>query len=105
MAAEGDLGSIIRPAVRSEYFDALDPAFTGGTGSFATMYRDAKYKLSVYHGTGLGELYNLESDPWEFENLWDEPSASEIKANLIAQSFDNHVLLTTDVGSKRIAPM
>ncbi|MDA7497084.1 sulfatase-like hydrolase/transferase [bacterium] len=103
--AEGDLGSTIRPAVRSEYFDALDPTFTGGSGSFATMYRNERYKLSVYHGTGLGELYDLESDPWEFENLWDEPSASKIKASLIAQSFDNHVLLTTDVGSRRIAPM
>jgi len=105
LAAEGDLGSTIRPAVRSEYFDALDSTFTGGSGNFATMYRDAKYKLSIYHGTGLGELYDLESDPWEFENLWDKASASGIKASLIAQSFDNHVLLTTDVGSRRIAPM
>ena len=101
----GGNGDTIRPAVRSEYFDALDATFTGGTGTFATMYRDTKYKLSVYHGTGLGELYDLETDPWEFENLWNDPQASEIKAKLIAESFDNHVLLTTDVGSRRIAPM
>jgi arylsulfatase len=94
-----------REFVRSEYFDALDSFFTGGTGTFATMYRDRRYKLSVYHGHELGELYDLESDPWEFDNLWDKPEAQELKHELIAKSFDAHVLLTTDVGSRRIAPM
>jgi hypothetical protein len=28
-----------------------------------------------------------------------------LKNQMIAESFDAHVLLTTDVGSKRIAPM
>ncbi len=29
----------LRSSVRSEYFDALDPQFTGGSGTFGTMYR------------------------------------------------------------------
>lgn len=94
-----------RESVRCEYFDALDPHFTGGTGTFATMYRNRRYKLSVYHGKGVGELYDLENDPWEFVNLWDDPASQGIKNDLILKSFDSHVLLTTDVGSKRIAPM
>ncbi len=98
-------GTVIRESVRSEYFDALDAAFTGGTGSFATMYRNGRHKLSLYHGTGLGELYDLESDPWEFDNLWANAAFNDLKSNLIAASFDQHVLLTTDVGSRRIAPM
>ncbi len=98
-------GDTLRKAVRSEYFDALDPTFTGGTGSFATMYRDPRYKLSVYHGTGLGELYDLAEDPWEHHNLWFDDQAAGLKHELLAASFDNHVLLTTDVGSPRIAPM
>lgn len=101
----GEVGGQIREAVRSEYFDALDTSFTGGRGTYATMYRDSRYKLSVYHGTGLGELYDLETDPWEHDNLWDAESVRELKAELTAKSFDNHVLLTTDVGSQRIAPM
>jgi len=105
LGTDGERGDTIRAAVRSEYFDALDTAFTGGDGSFATMYRNTRYKLSVYHGTGHGELYDLEIDPWEFDNLWDDPKHANLKATLMAESFDNHVLLTTDVGSRRIAPM
>ena len=94
-----------RDFVRSEYFDALDPHFTGGNGTYATMHRTRKYKLCVYHGKGVGELFDLDQDPWEHNNLWDSPAHSDIKNQLLAESFDAHVLLTTDVGSKRIAPM
>lgn len=94
-----------RNAVRCEYFDALDSFFTGGTGTFATMYRTDRHKLSVYHGLGLGELYDLREDPWEFNNLWDAPASQQLKHELICASFDNHVMNTTDAGSRRIAPM
>jgi len=94
-----------RSFVRSEYFDALDPHFTGGTGTFATMHRTRQYKLCVYHGKSVGELFDLEADPWEHNNLWDNAAHVGIKNQLLADSFDAHVLLTTDVGSKRIAPM
>ena len=69
------------------------------------MYRTDRYKLSVYHGKNLGELYDLVEDPWEFNDLWDDPAHQQLKHELIRASFDAHVLLTTDVGSRRIAPM
>jgi arylsulfatase A-like enzyme len=94
-----------RDFVRSEYFDALAPEFTGGNGAFATMYRDRRYKLIVYHGHKLGELYDLETDPWEHENLWDCPKYVGLKYELLHASLDATVLLTTDIGSRRIAPM
>ena len=69
------------------------------------MHRTRSHKLCVYHGKGVGELFDLTNDPWEHENLWDDPNHADLKNQLLAESFDAHVLLTTDVGSKRIAPM
>ncbi|MBV10124.1 sulfatase-like hydrolase/transferase [Rubinisphaera sp.] len=94
-----------RDFVRSEYFDALDPHFTGGSGTFGTMYRTDRYKLCVYHDKDLGELYDLTVDPWEFNDLWNSKEHEPIKNQLIYESFNAHVTLTTDMGSKRIAPM
>lgn len=94
-----------RDFVRCEYFDALDPHFTGGSGTFATMYRDQRYKLCLYHDHDLGELYDLQQDPWEFNDLWFSDTHVAIKQHLILKAFHAHVLLTTDVGSRRIAPM
>ena len=110
-----------RDFVRCEYFDALAAEFVGsespdpaqppahgtlpGAGAFATMYRDQRYKLSVYHSHHLGELYDLQDDPWEFNNLWDSPQHQEQKHRLLHASFDATMLTTVDVGSRRIAPM
>lgn len=89
-----------RDFVRCEYYDALDEP----DGSFATMYRDERYKLVVYHGHGLGELYDLEEDPEEFENMWDEPEAQPVKLRIMQQSFDAS-MLAMDRGSPRVGPM
>ena len=95
----------VREFARCEYFDALDAHFTGGSGAFGTMYRDNRHKLSVYHNSDTGELYDLQRDPWEFNDLWDDPSYADVKNRLIYESFNAHVSLTTNVGSERIAPM
>ena len=89
-----------REYVRSEYYDALDMP----DGSFATMYFDGHHKLVVYHGHGLGELYDLQADPGEFENLWDRPEHQGLKLDLMQRSFDAS-MLAMDRGPRRIGPM
>jgi len=89
-----------RDFVRSEYYDALGLA----DGSFATMVRDRRYKLVVYHGHGLGELYDLQADPHEFTDLWDDPAHQAIKLDLMQRSFDAS-MLAMDRGPQRIGPM
>ena len=88
-----------RDYVRCEYFDAANlPDHTLGT-----MYRDHRWKLVVYHGHGLGELYDLERDPDEFDDLWDDPAHQAIKAELLQKSFDATVR-AIDYGPPRIMP-
>jgi arylsulfatase A-like enzyme len=43
----------------------------------------ARHKLTVYRKFPYGELFDLEVDPGETNNLWDEPSAAGIKAQLL----------------------
>jgi arylsulfatase len=88
-----------RDFVRSEYYDAVDLPHH----SFATMYRDRRWKLVVYHGTGLGELYDLDGDPFEFQSLWDDPASLAVKADLLRRSFDASVA-ALDYGPQRVMP-
>jgi len=87
-----------REFVRSEYHDVLDLP----DGSHANMLRDERYKLVCYHGHRWGELFDLEKDPHEFNNLWDDPTHLALRADLTRRLFDA-VMLSTDPGQPRIA--
>lgn len=56
--------------------------------AFGTMLRTKRYKLVVYHGHQLGELYHLEDDPNERHNLWNDPSYQSIKLKLFQRLCD-----------------
>ena len=88
-------------AVRTEYFDATN----GPDSSYATMYRTPSHKLVVYHGHELGELYDLDADPGEFDDLWDDPGSAALKSELLLRSFDASIRAAVDVGEKRVGPM
>ncbi|HYN90111.1 MAG TPA: sulfatase-like hydrolase/transferase, partial [Ardenticatenaceae bacterium] len=59
-----------------------------------TMLRQGRYKLVVYHGPPAtdrprtGELYDLEADPDELSNLWDEPAHRPARVELEALLLD-----------------
>ena len=59
--------------------------------------------MIVYHGTDQGELYNLDKDPDEFNNLWDIKKYSELKTQLLKETFDASVF-TMDPGPPREGP-
>ena len=71
-----------RTSVYSEFYNAN---FQYSPPPWATMVRTERYKLSVYHSLGgWGELYDLQKDPFEFDNLWSNASARGIKEQMQA---------------------
>ena len=60
--------------------------------------RTDRYKLVVYHGLNIGELYDLDMDPGEFENLWDNPEYATLRFELMKKAFDQ-LALSSDLGT------
>lgn len=46
-------------------------------------YVDKRYKLTVYYNQTYGELFDLEQDPRELHNLWNDPDSQQLKMELM----------------------
>lgn len=46
-------------------------------------YVDARYKITVYYNQTYGEIFDLQEDPSELHNLWDEPEYGSLKTELL----------------------
>jgi uncharacterized sulfatase len=44
---------------------------------------DKRYKITVYYNREYGELFDLEEDPGEINNLWNNPEYDNLKNRLI----------------------
>jgi arylsulfatase len=82
------LGDVLRdPAVATR--DALliedeehrTPAWRAGRGRVRTLVTD-RHRLTLYADTDWGELYDLTDDPLELDNLWAQPPAASLRADL-----------------------
>lgn len=87
--------------VRSEFYDTIETG-PGHLYNFGTMIRTERYKLSIYHGHPEGgELFDLEKDPNEFNNLWHSKKHRDIRYELIQMAFDQ-TIFSIDTGPERL---
>ena len=88
----------VHEQVFAEYYNA----WTHGD-AYGSMLRTQKEKIVVYHGTGQGEFFDLENDPQEFLNLWEEPLVRDRRNDLLARCFDASVF-SMDPHPPRLGP-
>ena len=88
-----------KPHVVTEYNDALGSA-RRSLPSHASMVFDGRYKSVVYHDQGLGELFDLHTDPGEFDNLWLDPHHKDLKHRQLERHL-NAVMATSSAGIER----
>jgi arylsulfatase A-like enzyme len=87
LSGEADLGHH-REDVYSEYYNASVMFSPPDPRAYMTMLRTERHKLVVVHGMETGELYDLESDPNETHNRWDDDGYLGVKASLLKQLSD-----------------
>jgi arylsulfatase A-like enzyme len=75
-----------RDDVYCEYYNAM-PWHTQPK-PHATMVRTAHHKLTLFHGLDTGELYDLQHDPQEIANLWNDQAYQTEKGALLARLCD-----------------
>ncbi|GIO60312.1 sulfatase family protein [Paenibacillus cineris] len=46
-------------------------------------YVDERYKITVYYNQTYGEIFDLQEDPGELNNLWDDPEHAPLKTELL----------------------
>ena len=89
-----------RDDVYCEYLNAMpvhqDPAAN------ATMLRTDRYKLVAVHGQPTGELYDLDADPLETHNLWNDPGRQSLRFELTERLADR-IAFTADPWPRREA--
>jgi arylsulfatase A-like enzyme len=66
----------------SVYSEHLDSSSLYETPPMACVHPTERHKLTYFHNSSVGDLYNLEKDPGEVENLWAQPGSRDIRQEM-----------------------
>ncbi len=89
-----------REDIYSEYYNAM-PTHENPK-AFLTMIRNRRYKMVCQHGADMGELYDMEHDQNETNNLWNHPEYEKVKYMMLKRLCDK-IAETCDPLPERIA--
>lgn len=90
LTGDADPG-VHRPHVYAEFYERT-PGRKDIPDAMLTMLRTRDAKITAYAGLDIGELYDLKADPGEHVNLWNDPKARDMKADLMERCFDASIL-------------
>lgn len=83
-----------------ETYDELNSVTQSGN---LKMVRKGRWKL-LYDVTGAGELYDLQSDPSELSNLWDDPAAQAALGEMVEELLRWTIRTEDDLPEGRYQP-
>ncbi|KFB11454.1 sulfatase family protein [Nitratireductor basaltis] len=75
---------------------------------YLTMVRSRSHKLVHFAGKEFGQLFDLDADPKEKRNLWDDPAYAAVKQELKEQMLEWYVqstLRTKNVRKRTVVPL
>lgn len=76
------VGGSPRTAALIQY-EHQKPNATFGPEPRVHTVRDGRWRLSLYRGSDFGELYDLDVDPEELTNLWDDSESEPDKSRML----------------------
>ena len=80
-------------AQRESVITEWDSEHAQGALHLRTIYRDGvvctAYEPGTFHDGSEGELYDLEEDPLQRENLWEDPARKAQREDLIAELYES----------------
>ena len=54
---------------------------------------DGNWRMTIFEGSDLGELYDLEADPHELSNLWADNAAATQKSRMLHRMAERQMAL------------
>ncbi|WP_350356265.1 sulfatase family protein [Cohnella hashimotonis] len=85
--ASGLLGASLMETLRGRSAGVRDSAMTAydahDRGISTKCLRTSRYKLVVFAGETYGELYDLQEDPGENRNLFEDPASRELRRRMM----------------------
>jgi arylsulfatase A-like enzyme len=81
-------GRSLRPYIEDKHENFHPREWVYCEDNYEIMMRGERYKMVYYIGQEEGELYDLEVDPHEFENLWTSTAHASLREGMLRKLLE-----------------